>query len=102
MARNRRSAQMNELASSVSSTSRWMARLLRQVKIRLQRLAFAVPPLSLLVAIFQGPNTSRPTLVKGGLVSDRAGGRFAMCYVKVPPLNLLQVTQDSIRLDVIR
>ena len=80
-----------------------MARLLRQVKMRsTQRFALAAPPLSLLIKIFQGPKTSKPTFVKGGLVSVRSGGKFAMCFVKVAPLNFLQFTQDSIRLDIIR
>ena len=102
MAKNRRCAQMNELASIVFNTSMWMARLLRQVKMSPQRLAFATPPLSLVVMTSQGPKTSNPTFVKGGLVSIRSDGRFVICCVKVVPLNFLQVTQDSIRLATIR
>ena len=79
-----------------------MARLLRQVKIRPQRFAFAAPPLSLLIKISQGAKTSKPTFVKCGLVSVQSGDKFAVCCVKVAPLNFLQFTQDSIRLDIIR
>ena len=69
--------------------------------MRPQRFAFAAPPLSLFIDISLGPKTPKPTFVKDGLVSVRSGGKFAMCCVKVAPLNL-QFTQDSIRLDIIR
>ena len=57
---------MNELASIASSTSMWMALLLRHVNTRPHRLAFAAPPLVFRVCTVQGPKTSKPTLVKGG------------------------------------
>lgn len=87
MSKNRRKAQMNELAATVSTTSMWVARLLKHVKMSPQCLAFAETPLSFLVETTQGPNTSKPTVVKGGLDSVLSGGKFAMCCVKVVPLN---------------
>ena len=43
-AKKQRTAQMNELASMVSNILMWMARLLRQVKMRPHRLALTEPP----------------------------------------------------------
>ena len=69
MVKNHPSAQMNKLVSIVSSTSMWMAPLLRQVQMRPLGFGMASPPLSLLVEFSQGPKASKLTFVKGGLVS---------------------------------
>lgn len=69
MVKNHPSAEMNELASIVSSTSMWMAPLLRQVQMRPLGFGMATPPPSLLIEISQGPKTSKPTFEKGRLVS---------------------------------
>ena len=68
MARNLLSPQIKELASIPTSTI-CMALELRQVNIRAQHFAFAIPPLSLRVYIDQGLKTSNSTCVKGGGVS---------------------------------
>ena len=49
--------------------------------MRPQHFALTAPSLSLLIEISQGPKTSKPTFVKGGLVSVRSGGEFAMCFI---------------------
>ena len=65
-AKNLLSVQINALASMASSTTMWMALLLRHVNTRPHLLAFAAPPLVFRVCTIQGPKTSKPTLVKGG------------------------------------
>ena len=59
--RTRRSAQINALVSIDSRTSMWTALLFRQVNTSPQRLELRAPPLSFLVWMIQGPNTSSPT-----------------------------------------
>lgn len=77
--KNLLSAQMNELVSIDSSTSIWIALLLRQVKITPHRFEFAAPPHVFLVLTNQGPKTSKPTLVKGGATSVLLVGKSAIC-----------------------
>lgn len=68
------------------------ARTRRHVKSTAHLLLFAAPPLVWQVEMFQGPNTSRPTFVKGDSVLRRSGGRSAIFCSAVLPRSLLHVT----------
>ena len=92
-AKNLLSAQIKALVSIASRTSMCMALLLRLVNTRPQRLAFAAPPLVLRVSTIQGPNTSKPTFVKGGQTSVLSHGKSAMRCSNGGPLSFLQGTQ---------
>lgn len=94
-AKNLLSPQMKALASTASRTSMWMALLLRHVNTRPQRLAFGAPPLVLQVCTGQGPNTSQPTLVKGGQTSVLSCGRSAMRCFNGGPLSFLKGNASS-------
>ena len=83
---------MKELASMDSSSSMWIALLLRQVNTNPQRLELAAPPRVFLERIIQGPKTSNPTFVKGGATSVLSAGRSAIRCCITGPLNFLHVT----------
>jgi hypothetical protein len=110
--KNRLRAQINELVSIVSNTSIWTAPwnrfipsawpAFKHVNISPQRFALTAPPLSFRVWILQGPNTSNPTLVNGGGVSNLSHGRSAMCCVNSFPHNLWQVMHRLILFEIIR
>ena len=67
----------------------WTARLLRQVNTSPQRLELAVPPRVFRERIVQGPKTSKPTIVKGGVTSILSAGRSAIRCSIAGPLNFL-------------
>ena len=96
--KNRLRAHMNELASIVSRSSMWIALLTKIVKTMPQRLLSATPPLVLLVYTVQGPNTSNPTLVKGGPISALSGGKSAIFCSSIGRRSLLHVKNEPIRL----
>ena len=62
----------------ILSSPMWITLLTKHVKTTPQRLLRATPPLVLLACTVQGPNTSSPTLVKGGPISALSGGKSAM------------------------
>lgn len=64
--------------SKDSVTSMCTALMHIQVNMTAQRLLLALPPLVCRVMTAQGPNTSRPTFVKGGSVLSRSAGRLAI------------------------
>ncbi len=78
-----------------------MARQFKQVKTSPHLFEFAAPPRSLFVRIIQGPKTSNPTFVKGGGVSNRSGGKSAICCVNSFPLSFLQTTHWLMILETI-
>lgn len=67
MEKNLRRAFMKLDALSVSITSMRTARTQRQVNITAHLLPFACPPLVRRLITSQGPNTSKPTYVNGGV-----------------------------------
>lgn len=70
-----------------------MARLLRHVNTSPQRFKLVVLPLVLRVRMDQGPNTSKPTLVNGGVASILSAGKSAIRCSTGGPRNFLQTTQ---------
>jgi len=57
-----------------------------------QRLLWAQPPLVRRVTIFHGPNTSKPTVVKGGSGVTRSAGKSAIFRVCILPRNFRHMT----------
>ena len=64
---------MMELACIDFSCSMWITLVTKQVKTNAWRLLSANPPMIFLDYITRGPNTSKPTLVKGGPISALSG-----------------------------
>ena len=60
------------------SCSMWITSLTKRAKTNAQRLLSATPPLIFLDCITHGPNTSKPTLVKGGPISALSGAGLSL------------------------
>ena len=83
---------MKESASIEFSVSRWTALEARHVKMMPYRFKVLRPSL-----IYQGPKTSIPEYVKGGVDVMRYSGRSDIFYTSLSPRTLRHMTHFAIR-----
>lgn len=81
MQKNLLSALMKLDVDIVSMSSMCTALVDMQVKSTAQRLLSALPPLVRRVVTVQGPKTSSPTLVNGGIGVSLSTGKSAIFWV---------------------
>lgn len=85
-----------------SSSSMCTARVDKQVKRTAHHLLSALPPLVRWVKTDHGPNTSKPTLVKGGWAITLYSGSSAIFWLCNLPCSLRQMTHLCITADTKR